>query len=340
MVHPNVPHNQTGDRQVRGNHMAAEQSESVNVRKTRWHQSTLSNLLDGCSWQYFLTYVLEMDQGLKPYAEVGTAYHSAIELHELNRMKDTETTQEEMITYATTLLQEVVGDNPIIDELTTNLKSAIGNWYSYHRPVVLEWTPVAIEPEFTLPLVDGARPIGGYIDAIYRDADGRLFVVDHKTAKSFDRWRDGEGHRTQAAMYATALVISEDFPEITELPEMVYMVSRTSTSERKNFEKGRIVRVQPNMEDVRLLGDRIRAAEIAVVQEDYKTKTDWALCSPKWCPFYEGCQITGQLSGTPAIVRDRVRQLSVVSLSNTVSETQGSGQEQSKLTTTTHTEEV
>jgi len=318
--------------------MAAEQSESVNARKNRWHQSTLSNLLDGCSWQYFLTYVLEMDQGLKPYAAVGTAYHSAIELHENNRMENKETTRKEMEEYAVSLLAEAVGDDPILDELVVNLKAALGNWFEYHRPIVLDWTPIAIEPEFTLPLVDGAKPIGGYIDAIYRDADGVYFIVDHKTAKNFDRWRSGDGHRTQAAMYATALVLSDDFPMITELPEMVYMVSRTSTSVRKDFEKGRIIRVQPEIEDVRLLGDRIRAAETMVEAEAYSTKTDWPLCSQKWCPFFNGCQVTGELSGTPALVRDRVRQKSLLSLS-TVSGTQGSVMHSIEMTPT-NTEEV
>jgi hypothetical protein len=281
-----------------------------------------------------------MDQGPKPYAAVGTAFHSAIELHELRRKDGAETSEKEMIEYAETELKSAVGDGELLQEILPSLRDSIGNWYVFHRPTVLGWEVVAIEPEFTLPLVDGARPIGGYIDAVYRDPDtGVLFIVDWKTAKSFDRWRSGDGHRTQAAMYATALVLSEDFPEITELPEMVYMVSRTSTSTRSNFEKGRIVNVQPTLEDVRLLGDRIRAAEAAIVNEDYKTKTDWPLCSPKWCPFYQGCQVDGSLSGTPALVRLRVRQQSDMSPSTTVSGTQGSGQSQYQVTPN-NTEEV
>jgi len=320
--------------------MAVEQSESVNARKYRWHQSTLSSLLDGCSWQYFLTYVLDMEQGPKPYAEVGTAFHSAVELHELNRKDGVETTEQEMQDYAAQELEKVIGDRDLLSELLVNLRGAVGNWYSFHRPTVLGWEVLAIEPEFTLPLVADARPIGGYIDAVYTDpATGVIFVVDWKTAKSFDRWRDGDSHRTQAAMYATALVLSEDFPQITELPEMVYMVTRTSTSVRKDFEKGRMIRVQPGIEDVRLLGDRIRAAEQKVENEDFSTKTDWPLCSAKWCPFFQGCQVDGSLSGTPALVRARVRQQSNSALS-VVSGTNGSGTTQSTIMTTLDTEEV
>jgi hypothetical protein len=316
--------------------MAATQNENVSARKNRWHQSTLSSLLDGCSWQYFLTYIKGLDQGLKPYASVGTAYHHAIEHHEINRMSANETTLQEMKDVAATKLAEEIDGAPegTIDNLLPNLDAALTNWFEFHRPTVLQWIPVAIEPEFTLPLVDGARPIGGYIDAVYRDpADNRLFIVDHKTAKNFDRWRSGDGHRTQAAMYAVALVLSPDFPEIEDMPEMVYMVSRTSRSVRKDFEKGRIVRVQPNIEDVVLLGARIRQAEETVATGSYKKKTDWPLCSATWCPFYEGCEVTGELS--PALLGAVLPQQSIPALSGT----QGSTTVQ-YTTDPTDTEEV
>jgi len=293
--------------------MTAPQSESVLARKKRWHQSTLSSLLDGCSWQYFLTYVLEMDQGLKPHATVGTAYHAAVERHEIARMTDEKVTLEEMLELAKSEIAKVVTeDDELLAELYANVTAALGNWYKNHRPWLLEHTiPVAIEPEFTLPLVDDAKPIGGYIDAVYQDkTTGEIFLVDHKTAKDFSRWRDASKHRYQAAMYAAALVLSDDFPQVTELPEMVYMVSRTSTSNRSDFEPTRIVRLQPDMEDIKLLGERIRAAETIVAEELYKTKTDWPLCSSKWCPFFNGCQVTGELQGTPALVRLRVQQQS------------------------------
>jgi hypothetical protein len=296
--------------------MTALQSEAVAARQKRWHQSTLANLLDGCSWQYFLTYVLEMDTGVKPYATVGTAYHSAVELHEINRMNDEKTSLDEMISLAKQNIQDVVDDDTLRAELDDMVVAALQNWYKGHRPWLLENTiPLAIEPEFTLPLVEESKPIGGYIDAVYMDkTTGAIFIVDHKTAKDYNRWRDASKHRYQAAMYAAALVLSDDFPQVTELPEMVYMVSRTSTSTRADFEPTRVVRVQPDMEDIKLLGERIRAAETIVVEELYKPKTDWPLCSAKWCPFFQGCQVTGELSGTVELVTSRVRQQSEAAL--------------------------
>ena len=289
--------------------MAVDNSEAVSARSMRWHQSTLSTLLDGCSWQYFLTYILELPQGDKPYAIVGTAFHTAVERHELARMEDREVSIDEMIYVGSEYIREQIKDETLRAELIQNCIWALENWYNGHREWVLQYTPIAIEPEFTLPLVEDAKPIGGYIDAIYLDpATGVYFIVDWKTAKDFSRWRSADGHRHQAAMYSAALVLSEDFPMITELPEMVYVVSRTSTSNRKDFEHTRIVRVQPDLEDVKQLGDRIRKAEQTVLEETYKTKTDWPLCSPKWCPYYDGCQVTGVLLGEPNLVRTRMQQ--------------------------------
>jgi len=303
--------------------MASTAEDAVSSRSKRWHQSTLSTLLDGCSWQYFLTYVLGLDQGVKPYAVVGTAFHTAVELHEINRMENKETSLEEMENVAKEYIKEQIKDEALHEELFERVLDALSNWYNKgQREWVLNYTPVAIEPEFTIPLVDNARPVGGYIDAIYLDPITNIhFIVDHKTAKDFSRWRDGEGHRYQAAMYSAALVLSDDFPDITELPEMVYMVTRTSTSTRKDFEPIRIIRVQPTLDDIKLLGDRVRKAEQIVADETYTTKTDWPLCSPKWCPFFQGCQVDGTLLKEPSLLKIQMHQQSIKAQLNSDNQT-------------------
>ena len=277
--------------------MTAPQNEAVTARQNRWHQSTLSTLLDGCSWQYFLTYVLGIEQGVKPFATVGTAYHSAVELREVGRLEGRDVTLKEMIALAEAEILEV-SDDP---ELRTKVRAALRNWDDHVRPYLDRHTPIAIEPEFTIPLVDGAKPVGGYIDGVYRDGEtGEVFVLDHKTAKDLSRWKDADGHRHQAAMYAAALVLSPDFPEITELPEMRYLVVRTSRSTRANFEAFREVTVRPDLEDVRVLGERIRRAEAIVAAESYVKTPEWVLCSATWCPFYEKCMVTGEIPADPA----------------------------------------
>jgi hypothetical protein len=284
--------------------MTTTRETAVSARRERWHQSTLSTLLDGCSWQYFLAYVLELDQGLKPAAAVGTAYHSAVEMREIARIEGRDVTLKELSAYAADELAKVTDD----PDLHTKLKAAVRNGYDHIFPYLDNYTPVSLEPEFTIPLVDGAKPIGGYIDGVYRDDDGSIFLIDHKTAKDLSRWKDAEGHRHQAAMYSAALVLSPDFPDVTELPEMRYLVVRTSRSSRANFEPYRILTVRPDLEDIRVLGDRIRMAEQIVQQQSYKRTPEWVLCSATWCPYHEKCMVTGELAGTPAQVTVRVEQ--------------------------------
>lgn len=270
-------------------------NEQVAARQGRWHQSTISAILDGCSWQYFLTYVVGMDPGLKPHAAVGTAYHAAVELSELARKQGLARSEQLMIEHA----QEELAKVTTAPEHMEMVQACVKNYWAHIRPYLEQYEPVALEPEFTINLVDGAKPIGGYIDGIYRDpATDSLFIIDHKTVKNFSRWKNADSHRHQAAMYSVALVLSEEFPEITELPEMRYLLVRTSTGARSNFVPSRIITVQPDMEDVRVLGDRIRQAENVVRTNAYEKKTSWPLCSPQWCSFYERCVLGSDLSGT------------------------------------------
>ena len=270
-------------------------NQATAARQGRWHQSTLSTLLDGCSWQYFLTYIAGVDQGLKPLAAVGTAYHAAVELSELARKQGLARSEQLLLDHAEEELRKVTNEEDHLQKV----RACVKNYWAHIRPYLEQYEPVALEPEFTINLVAGAMPIGGYIDGIYRDpADGRLFVIDHKSVGNFSRWRSTDGHRHQAAMYAVALVLSEEFPEITELPEMRYLLVRTSLGTRSNFEPSRILTLQPDMEDVRVLGDRIRKAEALVAARAFEKNTAWPLCSPVWCSYYDRCVLGGELSGT------------------------------------------
>jgi hypothetical protein len=279
------------------------QSVAVTSRKARWHQSTLSTLLDGCSWQYFLTYIAELEHPLNGSAAVGIAYHAAVEKAQKARFKNKETTLEKLIQYGIKELQ-ILTDNI---ELETPLKASLTNYHKYIRPYLEDYEPVAIEPEFTIDLVNNARPVGGYIDGVYRDPDtGAHFIIDHKTVGNYSRWKDGDGHRHQAAMYSVALALSDKFPQIETLPEMRYLLVRTSIGKRSNFEEHRIITVQPDLADVQVLGERVREAERLVQERDFRKNTGWNLCSEKWCPYYERCILTGELSGDPEEILSQI----------------------------------
>lgn len=266
-------------------------------RSLAWHQSTLE-LIDNCSWRYFLTYVLGLPDPSGPAALIGTAAHAAVEAHEKARMEGRALSLPDMI--------EIVNGELPTDDVETGVL-AVTNWYNSplkdggpsHREWVAQMTPVAIEGYFNLPLVDNAMPIGGTMDAVYLDGD-RYRVVDLKTTKDMSRWKtDGEGKRLQATMYSVAVQLTYN---LDYLPDVTYTVVRTGNK----GETARRVHVQPDYEDVRVLGERIRLAQQIVDTEDYTRNPSWNLCRPQWCPHYQGCIVTGELSGTPVSVRERI----------------------------------
>jgi hypothetical protein len=292
--------------------MTIDRTDPVLSRRDAWHQSTLETLLDGCSWQYFLTYVLNLPAASKPASVSGVAVHSAIEQYERNRQAGGEPIALDVL--LETAREHVVSVLPDNEDAVSEAQAAVRHWYSTptsdgpsHREWLEDYDALAIEPYFRQPLVDGAKPIAGWIDGVYQHREtGEVILVDHKTANNFSRWgRDGDEHRHQAAMYAVALVLDPAYP-VTELPRMVYLVSRKTKGRGKTFEGARRVIVQPILEDVRRLGERIREAENLVASENYTRRPEWGLCKPEWCVFYEKCMKTGELAGTPESVRLRV----------------------------------
>jgi len=307
--------------------MTADRDDAVSSREGAHHQSSLETILDGCSYQYYLGNVLGVPQPPKPHSVVGTSFHAAVELHEQARIDGTPLpTQRDMVDYAVNLIEAEVDDIPDVmmvgkkgekwtkDTLADMASAATENWFSAklkdggvpHREWLLELEPVAIEPYFRLDLVDGALPVGGWIDGVYKRTTGEFLVVDQKTAGDFSRWpADASGHRYQATMYTVAVLLSDDFPEIDKYDiEMHYLVSRTRVG---NVERARRVSLKPDFNDVANLGDRVRQAERIMAMQDYAPNPAWNLCSARFCPFYKGCQVTGELRHTPPLFIQKYR---------------------------------
>lgn len=268
-------------------------------RSTAWHQSTI-DLIGNCSWRYFLTYVLGLPDPSGKAAQTGTQVHEAVETYELLRIQGSELPYDKLLAVACKGLDE---------EQQVAAKAAAHNWYKAkpkdkgpsHREWLAPMIPVAIEEYFNYPLVDNAMPIGGTIDGIYLDGD-RYRVVDLKTASSMGRWKEGgEGKRLQATLYSVAVQLRFD---LDYLPDVTYTVVKTG----KTGEVSKRVHVQPDFEDVRVLGNKIREAQRVVNAEEFIKNPAWNLCRPQWCPHYDGCMVTGELSGTPQTVRLRLSQ--------------------------------
>ena len=280
-----------------------DRTDPVESRATAWHQSTLETLLDGCSWQYFLTYVAKAEAAPKASSTAGIAYHLAIEMHEKARQGGQEDglPLKEMLAIAEEEVRGTMDDKTVVDAA----KAALKNWYSKpmkdgepaHREWLMGHEPVAIEPYFRTPLVEGAKPIAGWIDGVYKNSyTGKLMLIDHKTAKFLSRWGyEGNEHRHQATLYSTALALTEG---LDYMPEMVYLVARPAAGRGASFEHARRVTVQPDLLDVAELGDRVRLAEDLVARQDFVRRPEWVLCDERWCPFYDRCMGTGELAGT------------------------------------------
>ena len=297
--------------------MTAIKAEAVTSRKGAHHQSSLETILDGCSWQYYLTNILEKNTPPKPHSVAGTTFHSAIELHEEARLNNKHLPSlEDMLSFIDTTIREIApnimpemmqdkdGKTWDADTLIGMSQHALRNWYSEplkdggisHRDWLMELTPIAIEPYFKHQLVEGALPIAGWMDGIYMDKAGKFLIVDQKTVGDFSRWQpDGRKHRNQATMYAVALILNPAYPTINNIEDvaMHYLVSRTRDG---NVERCRRIIVQPDLDDVKVLGDRIRAAENIIKEDLFVPNPSWNLCSPRFCSFYKECQIDKTLN--------------------------------------------
>lgn len=270
-------------------------------RSQAWHQSTIE-LIGNCSWKYFLTYVIGLPDPSGTAAQTGTAVHAAIEAHEKARMEGRDLPLADM---------QFLASEGLDADQAASAATAVKNWYSStmkdggesHREWLSHMRPVSIEEYFNFPLVDGAMPIGGTIDGVYLDSDERYHVVDLKTSKDMSRWKDsGDGKRLQATMYSVAVQLRYD---LDYLPPVTYAVARTN----KSGETAKRVHVQPDLEDVRMLGEKIRDAQRIVDTEDYVKNPGWNLCREQWCSHYQGCMVTGELSGTPVTVKARVKRV-------------------------------
>lgn len=289
------------------------------------HQSTITSILEGCSLQWGLTNLLGLEDPPKPASTAGTAFHTAVERHELARKEywDSDGERgnhegmpvEEMEAIITTELDKVVGEIPS-RHYPTNKKTgevltpegvykmaraALYAWYSKPsketgvpaRDWLMDYKPLEIEPYFKNPVVEGALPLGGWADGVYQHLEtGKVIIVDEKTASdsSFGRWNAAE-HWLQATMYTVLALLDGRFPvqSLDEL-EFWFLVNRTTVGKTASFTRSKHLVYQATMQDVQRLGDQVRETQHVIDTKDFKPNATWgALCSETYCPFWAQC---------------------------------------------------
>lgn len=268
----------------------------------RWRKSSMKSLLEGCSWQYALEYVYNKPSNGSPHTAVGTGFHSAVEYWENNNrtpsMQEMQAVAvEDAFDAARKLpvdlwMEHGLDPNWVVD----SVKEAVRLWVEQpyvKGGVTLQditagrkclGTEIYLEADHP----DSTRGLQGTIDALYEDGYG-LTIVDYKTASSFRKW-----------VY--------DQPPSIEASAYMWMVSQNYDACQYRFEwhivspkeqKTRLVSAG-NMtpEQLEKLSTSLRDADTLVKYSAYRPNPDWNLCQRKWCAFYEGCQVTGELSPT------------------------------------------
>ena len=159
------------------------------------------------------------------------------------------------------------------------------------RDRLLRWRPVAVEP------YANADGLHGYIDWLGYDHDaGRWVVVDYKTAASWGRWPlDGAGHEIEAAVYNLLAELGRALPSDRDAV-MEWHVAKTSRGKTARFEPARVVRFEVDEAHRRWLSFERDRADTVVGTGAFEQNPAWNLCSAKWCAFWEGCQVTGELA--------------------------------------------
>jgi RecB family exonuclease len=91
-----------------------------------------------------------------------------------------------------------------LDELWELAGKVTSNYCDQWWHIDKTWNVIATELKFAIPL-DGDLYYTGTIDLIFKDQDGKLFFIDHKTASSIERYQSKVELDTQISCYWWAL---------------------------------------------------------------------------------------------------------------------------------------
>lgn len=288
-------------------------------RSANWHQSGLEQVT-GCPRAWWLEHQLGLPTPGKASAVAGTAYHTAVEFHETCRMQGVECAREDMhaaglesldLEIATVPVESVaavtvkVGKKELngVDALRHQLATAVDTFWDEDagegktiRETLLQWTPLGLEVYGSAQVVDGARPMAGTIDGLYLDGDGRVVVVDHKTAARVSDWAKGGKGAEQATHYALLVYLDEHLARFSDrlptatnggyLPEVHFLVASRTASQRK-ARMAVHVRCTVTATDLQAAGDRVRAAEQLLTEGLFPANPAYQWC--RTCPFRDRC---------------------------------------------------
>ena len=261
-----------------------------------WSKSNLKSILEGCSWQWALQRIGGLESGSTPHSCAGTGLHAAIEWHEQCRIDGTETPDlPDLILHAVGAAEDDARNIPMslmaihggVEQAKQWAAELTYDWYhSNVRQTLLTYTPIEVEPHIEVGVYIGKPNLRGYLDWLGRDANGVVTIIDYKSASNTKRWTDWKHHLIEASVY---LYLASTLFENERIRMEWHVVPRSGEP---------VILEGPSMDPdlAYFVLQRISEAQAIVDANAYKTNPSWNLCSERWCNFYHGCQVTGQLS--------------------------------------------
>lgn len=267
-----------------------------------WSKSSLKSLLDGCSWQWALRKIYEIEDHGSPATALGTGVHKAIEEWERSgrnlSLKELQSVAaEESFAECKKLPVEMWFEHGTDPEQTIDFaKESVRIWWdtpvnkgSTIREMVSEWKWLGSEVYWQNAFAE--FNIHGFIDSVYED-ERHVIVVDNKTAGSMRRWKYDQDMNIETAMY---LALAHKAQNDGLLPDKQIMFQYHIVSAKEN--KSRIIDMgYLDGNAWKLLFDALTEASAIKKHDAYRPRPDWNLCSRKWCTYFDGCRVNGTLT--------------------------------------------
>ena len=176
--------------------------------RPHWSYSSLNQLLNLCSLQWFFEKVERIPKPFTPVAiAFGGVYHRVMEFIALSRMEQKLPTESDTRDLFHDLWKREGEDGPPLEkdeEITPDEVAAQGAELvvAYLKQIEPEERVVNMNEVFAVPVGDSERPIIGEIDCVVERAGGRV-IVDWKT--SAKRWPKTQADRSlQPTIYLYA----------------------------------------------------------------------------------------------------------------------------------------
>jgi hypothetical protein len=266
-----------------------------------WRKSTLKSLLEGCSWQWALENVYKLESHGSPQTALGTGFHKAMEMYELNGREDSLESLQSIAAQSAfeeckLLPMSVWFEHELDPEwVMENAKEAVRLWWEQPQNSTGKTLKelcdarkfVTAEHMLRAEWRSSMRGLSGTIDALH-DAGDEYVLVDYKTASSFRKWPYKIGPTIEAAVYLwmARQTMANDKPIRFEW----HIVS--PKEQKVRVVDGGVYDAEKDL----LLERSIVKADVLYDTQTYRPRPEWNLCSPKWCAYFQGCRGDGTLS--------------------------------------------